>query len=98
MRLYGAHPLVPKQQAILDLAAGTTIERSLQCLPHTALLARMFRPLFKLVSNSLWMLPLGFLFGLGFDTATEVSLLGISLVGRTTPPAADASRRSSRKP
>ena len=42
------------------------------------LLARMFRPLFKLVSNSLWMLPLGFLFGLGFDTATEVSLLGIS--------------------
>ena len=42
------------------------------------LLARLFRPLFRLVSNPLWMLPLGFLFGLGFDTATEVSLLGIS--------------------
>ncbi len=42
------------------------------------LLARLFRPLFRLVANPLWMLPLGFLFGLGFDTATEVSLLGIS--------------------
>ena len=42
------------------------------------LLARLFRPLFRLVSNPLWMLPLGFLFGLGFDTATEVSLLGLS--------------------
>lgn len=42
------------------------------------LLSRLFRPLFRFVSNPLWMLPLGFLFGLGFDTATEVSLLGIS--------------------
>ena len=42
------------------------------------LLARLFRPLFRLVADPLWMLPLGFLFGLGFDTATEVSLLGIS--------------------
>ena len=41
-------------------------------------LARLFRPLFRLVSNPLGMLPLGFLFGLGFDTATEVSLLGLS--------------------
>lgn len=42
------------------------------------LLARLFRPLFRLVSSPAWMLPLGFLFGLGFDTATEVSLLSIS--------------------
>jgi len=41
-------------------------------------LSRLFRPLFRLVTKPLWMLPLGFLFGLGFDTATEVSLLGIS--------------------
>jgi high-affinity nickel-transport protein len=47
-------------------------------LNNRGLLARLFRPMFKLVSNPLWMLPLGFLFGLGFDTATEVSLLGIS--------------------
>jgi high-affinity nickel-transport protein len=47
-------------------------------LSNRGLLARVFRPLFRLVSNPLWMFPLGFLFGLGFDTATEVSLLGIS--------------------
>ncbi|HTW73523.1 MAG TPA: HoxN/HupN/NixA family nickel/cobalt transporter [Steroidobacteraceae bacterium] len=40
--------------------------------------ARLFRPLFRLIRKSWHMLPLGFLFGLGFDTATEVALLGIS--------------------
>ena len=41
-------------------------------------LARLFRPLFALVSRSWQMYPIGFLFGLGFDTATEIGLLGIS--------------------
>jgi high-affinity nickel-transport protein len=41
-------------------------------------LSRLLRPLFKLVSRSWHMLFIGFLFGLGFDTATEVSLLSIS--------------------
>jgi nickel/cobalt transporter (NiCoT) family protein len=40
--------------------------------------SRLFRPLFRLVKRSWHMFPLGFLFGLGFDTATEVALLGIS--------------------
>ena len=47
-------------------------------LNNRGFLARLFRPMFRLVSKPLWMLPLGFLFGLGFDTATEVSLLGLS--------------------
>lgn len=47
-------------------------------LNNRGLLARLFRPMFRLVSKPVWMFPLGFLFGLGFDTATEVSLLGIS--------------------
>ena len=42
------------------------------------ILARIFRPLFKIIRKSWHMYPLGFLFGLGFDTATEVALLGIS--------------------
>ncbi len=41
-------------------------------------LGRIFRPLFGLIRESWHMYPLGFLFGLGFDTATEVALLGIS--------------------
>ena len=39
---------------------------------------RLFRGLFKLVDHSWQMYFIGFLFGLGFDTATEVGLLGIS--------------------
>jgi len=42
------------------------------------LLARLFRPLFRVVSRSWHLLPLGLLFGLGFDTVTEVGLFGIS--------------------
>ena len=34
--------------------------------------------MFRLITQSWHMYPLGFLFGLGFDTATEVGLLGIS--------------------
>jgi nickel/cobalt transporter (NiCoT) family protein len=41
-------------------------------------LARMFRPMFRLVRRSWHMYPIGFLFGLGFDTATEVGLLGVA--------------------
>ncbi len=37
--------------------------------------ARIFRGLFKTVDASWKMYPIGFLFGLGFDTATEVALL-----------------------
>ncbi|KPD14799.1 nickel transporter [Burkholderia sp. ST111] len=44
-------------------------------------LARIFRPLFRLITKSWHMYFLGFLFGLGFDTATEVGLLGISAAG-----------------
>jgi nickel/cobalt transporter (NiCoT) family protein len=41
-------------------------------------LVRLFRPVFALVGRSWHMYPLGFLFGLGFDTATEIGLLGIA--------------------
>ena len=41
-------------------------------------LARIFRPLFGMVTKSWHLFPIGFLFGLGFDTATEVALLGIA--------------------
>ena len=41
-------------------------------------LSRIFRPLFGLVNKSWHMLAIGLLFGLGFDTATEIALFGIS--------------------
>ncbi len=53
-------------------------------LAQQGFLGRLFRPAFRLVARSWHMYPLGLLFGLGFDTATEIGLLGIS--------AAEASR------
>jgi high-affinity nickel-transport protein len=47
-------------------------------LANRGFLARIFRPIFALIRRSWHMYPLGFLFGLGFDTATEIGLLGIS--------------------
>jgi high-affinity nickel-transport protein len=47
-------------------------------LNSRGLMARIFRPLFRMIGSSWQMFPLGFLFGLGFDTATEIALLGVS--------------------
>ncbi len=47
-------------------------------LSGRGLLARIFRPLFRIIRRSWHMYPLGVLFGLGFDTATEIGVLGIS--------------------
>jgi high-affinity nickel-transport protein len=47
-------------------------------LANRGLLSRLFRPIFDLIQSSWHMYPLGILFGLGFDTATEIGLLGIS--------------------
>ena len=41
-------------------------------------LTRLFRPVFSMITRSWHMYPLGVLFGLGFDTATEIGLLGLS--------------------
>ena len=47
-------------------------------LANRGLLGRLFRRFFRLIERSWQMYPLGVLFGLGFDTATEVGLIGIS--------------------
>jgi high-affinity nickel-transport protein len=47
-------------------------------LANRGFIVRICRRLFRLIERSWHMYPLGFLFGLGFDTATEVGLLGIS--------------------
>jgi high-affinity nickel-transport protein len=60
-------------------SGGAYVEEDLNILLNgRGLLARLFRPMFRLVSRPWHMAPLGFLFGLGFDTATEVAILGLS--------------------
>ncbi len=54
-------------------------EQSLdEFLSQRGLMGRFFRPLLRMVDRSWKMYPVGVLFGLGFDTATEVGLLGIA--------------------
>jgi len=81
--------------AVFNIIVLTSISRTFQAvkagkpfveddfdvlLNNRGFLARIFRPLFRLVTRSWHMFPIGFLFGLGFDTATEVALFGISAV------------------
>ncbi len=47
-------------------------------LNQRGFLARLFRPVFAMVRKSWHLFPVGILFGLGFDTATEVALFGMS--------------------
>jgi len=72
-----------------------THEHLEQLLNERGLMRRIFRGRFKKGFDQSWQLyPVGVLFGLGFDTATEVALLGISAtaavgtVGGYLPPLA----------
>jgi nickel/cobalt transporter (NiCoT) family protein len=47
-------------------------------LAQRGMMGRFFRPLLRMVDSSWKMYPVGVLFGLGFDTATEVAILGIA--------------------
>jgi high-affinity nickel-transport protein len=60
-------------------SGGRFVEDDLNLmLANRGLLGRLFRRFFRLIERSWQMYPLGILFGLGFDTATEVGLLGVS--------------------
>jgi high-affinity nickel-transport protein len=48
-------------------------------LENRGFLNRYFRPLFKIVKKPWQIYPIGVLFGLGFDTASEVALIAISV-------------------
>ena len=63
----------------LKTRRGEIDEESLnQLLLSRGFLSRFFKPLYRFINKSWHVYPLGFLFGLGFDTASEVALLAIS--------------------
>jgi high-affinity nickel-transport protein len=71
--------LLQTYRAFRAAATGTLPNESdCELMIAPGLLGRILRPLFRIVRRSWHMYPLGFLFGLGFDTATEIALLGIS--------------------
>jgi nickel/cobalt transporter (NiCoT) family protein len=59
------------------MVAGRFVDEDLDLtLANRGLLGRLFRRFFRMIERSWQMYPLSILFGLGFDTATEVGLLG----------------------
>jgi len=58
---------------------GDVGEQELELLlSGRGMLARILRPLFRMVTASWQMFAIGLLFGLGFDTATEISLFTVA--------------------
>jgi high-affinity nickel-transport protein len=72
--------LVSMQRTWRRLRAGEAREADElnAALPGGGIIVRLVRPLFGLIGESWQMYPLGVLFGLGFDTATEIGVLGLS--------------------
>jgi high-affinity nickel-transport protein len=66
------------------LGAGGVAQHGEPAPTRAAPLARLMRPLFRIATRSWHMYPIGLLFGLGFDTASEVALFALA--------AAEASR------
>jgi high-affinity nickel-transport protein len=65
-----------------DLRAGRFSEQELEeALDNRGFLARILRPIMKRIKRPAQMYPVGVLFGLGFDTATEVALLALAGTG-----------------
>src|ERR1700694_224583 len=66
-------------QVYRKLRSGEYEEQSLDLdLTAGGFMSRIFGRLFRVIRHSWQMYPIGFLFGLGFDTASEVAILAIS--------------------
>lgn len=74
--------LVDIVRAVRRVRSGSIYaERTLNdSLEARGLLGRIFKPVLRLVTRGRDMYFVGLLFGLGFDTATEVGLLGIAAI------------------
>jgi high-affinity nickel-transport protein len=68
--------VVAQYRAVRNATAGTPTVAA--PLGSRGMVSRICRPLFQLVTYEWQMFPIGFLFGLGFDTATEVTMFAVS--------------------
>ncbi|EAU6330394.1 HoxN/HupN/NixA family nickel/cobalt transporter [Salmonella enterica] len=66
------------------LKNGQEINQDTDAILQGGMMSWIFRKAFHLVSRSWQMYLVGFLFGLGFDTATEIGVLGISAAGASS--------------
>ncbi|KAI9879456.1 MAG: hypothetical protein M1830_008503 [Pleopsidium flavum] len=77
MNMYILYKLVQQMRKLIASSPGEEEGFKIQgagCLFH------LFKKMFKLIDRPWKMYPLGILFGLGFDTSSEVALLGIASI------------------
>lgn len=82
LELYRAFVRVRESHGAADASAMDA------ALDQRGFLSRLFRSLFKMIREPWQIYPIGVLFGLGFDTASEVALIAISVgvgVSATVP-------------
>ena len=66
-------------RAFVKLRQGSYSDSEIEAaLNGRGFLARLLRPIMNRVTHSVQLFPVGALFGLGFDTATEVALLALA--------------------
>jgi high-affinity nickel-transport protein len=69
-------------RAFTQLRRGSYSEEALEAaLSGRGFLARLLRPIMNRIKRPVHIYPVGLLFGLGFDTATEVALLALAGTG-----------------
>lgn len=78
LALFNLAILVPAVRNFRAVQRGDALRATDLDLLGGGLVARLCRPLFRLASRSWHMYPAGFLFGLGFDTASEVALFALA--------------------
>ncbi|KAG5773942.1 hypothetical protein H9Q72_000468 [Fusarium xylarioides] len=84
------YKLIQRLQAILQERRNQVrlegfVEEETQIQDHFALegggfLTRVFKRLFRVIDRPWKMYPLGVVFGLGFDTSSEIAILGIASI------------------
>ena len=66
-------------RAFVKLRRGSYSDEEIEAtLNDRGFLSRLLRPIMKRITHSIQLFPVGALFGLGFDTATEVALLALA--------------------
>ncbi|MBO0864115.1 MAG: HoxN/HupN/NixA family nickel/cobalt transporter [Mycobacterium sp.] len=69
-------------RAFVELRRGSHSDEELEAaLGNRGFLARLLRPIMNRINRPVQIYPVGLLFGLGFDTATEVTLLALAGTG-----------------
>ncbi|ODH46643.1 hypothetical protein GX48_07253 [Paracoccidioides brasiliensis] len=78
MNTYILYKLVQQMKKVLNLKQGE--EDEMWKIEGGGVLFRVLKQMFKIIDRPWKMYPLGVLFGLGFDTSSEIALLGIASI------------------